>query len=178
MKPTIKGIFVNSHIKILQRELGKKGLKDLEKRYGKPVRFKNSENVPVRDEVRIIEHVLDLLTGDGIPQKDRAFEAGRLHFKNFATTPLARIVFSLFKKQYRLILLQAKNIAGHVFHGVEFSSEDLGPNSVKVTMKNADYPLDHFRGLFYEWMHFAGYRGTAEAMAISKTTYEYVMTWE
>ncbi len=178
MKPTIKGIFVNSHIKSVQKKKGAAGLKKLEQLYGKPVRFKNSENVPVREEVKVIEAALQVLVDKPVPPEQIALEAGRLHFKNFVTTPLARILFPIFRKKFKFMMLQAKNIAGHVFQGVEFSAEDSGPKKVKVIMKNNDYPLEHFQGLFAEWMAFSGLKGSVEAQAITPTHYEYPMQWQ
>jgi uncharacterized protein (TIGR02265 family) len=132
--------------------------------------------VPVREEVKIIELALDILSPLPIPPERRAFEAGRLHFRNFSTTPLGRIVFSMFRTDFKLMMMQASNIAGHVFKGVHFASEDLGPKAVRVTMTNNDYPIDHFRGLFQEWMEFAGKSGRVEASAAGGA-YAYTMRW-
>jgi uncharacterized protein (TIGR02265 family) len=177
-RPTIKGIFVNSHIEAVRKLRGEEGVLALEHRYGKSLKFKNSEDVPVADEVKIIEYALDLLSPELVPEPEWAFEAGRLHFRNFTTTPLAQIIFSLFREEYKLLMLKTKNIAGHVFRGVHFASEDLGPKSVRVTMKNNDYPIQHFRGLFAEWMIFAGLVGTVVAEEPKPNTYQYTMTWE
>ncbi len=178
LKPTIKGIFVNSHVKAVRTLKGDNGIRALEKLYGKSLDFKNSENVPVRDEVRLIEYALDLLADKPVPIHERSFEAGRLHFRNFTTTPLARIIFSLFRKNFKLMMMQTENIAGHVFQGVTFSSVDLAPTAVRVVMENNDYPIDHFRGLFYEWMRFSGYAGTIEGREISPNVYEYTIQWQ
>ena len=177
-KPTIKGIFVNSHINSLRRNRGDKTLTDLAIKFGKPAIFKNSDDVPVCDEVKIIEICLDLMSDKPIPENERSFEAGRLHFRNFSTTPLGRIIFSVFRNNFKLLMMQTKYLAGHVFHGVKFSSVDLGKNSIKVSMKNNDYPIDHFRGLFAEWMLFSGCKGIVEALEYPPDTYEYLMKWE
>lgn len=176
-KPTIKGIFVNSHIKALQTKKGDEAVILLEKQFGKPINFKNSEDVLVSDEVKIIELTLSIMSDTLIPKEKLAFEAGRLHFQNFVTTPLAKIIFSLFKNSFKLMMLNSEKIAGHVFQGVEFKTADLSENSVKVTMKNNDYPLDHFKGLFYEWMSFSGLTGEVAAKKTGDL-YEYTMTWK
>lgn len=177
-KPTIKGIFANSHIKALREKKGEEAVATLERRFGKSINFKNSEDVLVSDEVSIIEICLDLMTDRSFSGAERAFEAGRLHFQNFSTTPLARIIFSLFKKNFKTMMINSDKIAGHVFRGVKFSTEDLSENSVKVTMENNDYPIDHFRGLFSEWMVFAGLDGEVTAQKTSNDVYEYTMTWK
>ena len=178
--PTIKGIFVNSHIKAVEDKFGKEGLMKLQKLFGKSLKFKNTDNVPVRDEVSLIECALIVLSGNKTSKENLIYDAGKLHFRNFSTTPLGKIIFSVFKKNYKLMMLQTHNIAGHVFRGVKFTSYDLGGNSVKVIMENNDYPLDHFRGLFQAWMEFAGYKGivTGTVNKSNPNTYEYVMTWE
>lgn len=175
-EPRIKGIFVNSHVKALEAQKGPEAVRELARRYGGPVRFKNSEDVPVREEVKIIELAADILSGAPIPPDRRAFEAGRLHFRNFSTTPLARIIFSMFRTDFKRLMMQAPNIAGHVFKGVKFSSEDLGSKAVKVTMDNNDYPIDHFRGLFQEWMEFSGATGQVRAQE-KDGAYAYTMKW-
>jgi uncharacterized protein (TIGR02265 family) len=178
IKPTIKGIFVNSHIRAVEKQLGNKGVQELTARYGKPMKFRNSESVPVAEEIKIIEYALDILSKEPIPARERSFEAGRLHFRNFSSTPLARIVFSIFRKDFRLMMQKAQHIAGHVFQGIKFSTEDVGTNKIKVIMENNDYPLEHFRGLFYEWLHFAGSIGTVEGKQITSDTFEYTITWQ
>ncbi|OGK18391.1 hypothetical protein A3G67_03825 [Candidatus Roizmanbacteria bacterium RIFCSPLOWO2_12_FULL_40_12] len=175
-RPTIKGIFVKSHIKAVFQKAGKEGVELLQKKYGKSLQFRNSESVPIREEVKIIELSLDILEPDFTGNKK--FEAGRLHFRNFATTPLANIIFSAFKKNFKLMMMQSPNIAGHVFQGVRFVSEDLGEKAVKVIMENNDYPIEHFGGLFYEWMLFAGYEGTVEQQSIGSDKYAYIMKWK
>ncbi len=176
-KPTIKGMFVNSHIAAVRAKKGADGVAELERRYGKPVVFKNSDDVPIREEVQIIECALDLLADQPIAQEEKAFEAGKLHFRNFTQTPLGKILFSLFQSNFKLMMLHARDIAGHVFQGVRFSTQEIDEKSIKVILENNDYPLDHFRGLFSEWMTFAGLTGTVSAQNIDGR-YEYTMQWQ
>ncbi|HEY3250367.1 MAG TPA: DUF2378 family protein [Ignavibacteria bacterium] len=177
-KPTIKGVFVNSHITTLKNQRGEDAFLKLTEQFGKPPIYKNSENVNVSDEVKIIEICLDLLSDSPIPEYERSFQAGRLHFRNFSLTPLGRIIFSVFRHNFKLLMKQTKYLAGHVFQGVEFSSEEMGEKSIKVIMKNNDYPIEHFRGLFTEWMEFSGLTGTVDAKQIPPNTYEYIMKWQ
>lgn len=176
--PTIRGIFVNSHIEVVRQKKGEEGVRELEKRYGKPLNFKNSDNVPVREEIKVIEAALDVLGEKPIPPEERAFEAGRLHFRDFTGTPLGKIIFSIFKNDFKIMMTKSRHIAEHVFLGVKLIPEDLGPNAVKVIMENGDYPIDHFRGLFQEWMDFSGEVGTVEAREIGPRRYEYTMRWK
>src|ERR1041385_2095598 len=144
--PTIKGIFVMSHVRALERAKGHKAVLELVKKYGKRVRFKNSEDVPVREEVKIIELVLDLLSEKTIPYGKRELEAGKLHFKNFSKTPLGTLVLNMFG--YKNALLRAPWIASRVFRGVHFKTEELGQKKIRVTMENNDYSIEHFQGFF------------------------------
>lgn len=176
--PKIKGIFVNSHIKIVREIKGEEGVRKLEKLFGRSLNFRNFEDVPVKDEIRIIELALDLLSRTPVPSEQRAYEAGRLHFKDFTTTPFARIIFSMFRSNFKLMMLKASHIAGHVFKNVIFEAEDLGPNEAKIFMYNNDYPIDHFKGLFQEWMSFAGVKGIVAAKELEGGGYEYHMKWD
>lgn len=176
-KPTIKGIFVNSHVERVARERGPDAVRELERRVGMRLRFGAWEDVPVREEVRIIEHALDLLE-PGVAPERRAFEAGRLHFRNFTTTPWGRMLFALFPRNLRYMMQHAEGIADKVFRGVRFTTTQLGPNAVRVVMENNDYPIDHFKGLFHEWMLFFGLRGHVIASETAADRYEYVLQWE
>lgn len=174
--PLIKGIFVNSHIDAVRRVLGEEGVRLLEERFGAPLHFRNTEDVPVHDEVRIIEQALDLLHPE-TPPAARAYEAGRLHFRNFSTTPWAKILFTVFPRNYRFMLLHCKTVAERVFKGVEVDATETGPCRVLVVMANADYPLDHFKGFFHEWMHYFGLAGNVEGRELGPGIHEYDAHW-
>ena len=176
-EPTIKGIFVNSHINAVRREKGEAGVRELEKRYGSAIKFTNLEDVLVSDEISIIELALDIISNTSVPDGKRAFEAGRLHFQNFTTTPLAKIIFSTFTEPKKMFL-NSKYIAEHVFNGITFTSTDEGPNKVKVIMEGGHYPLDHFKGLFWEWINYFKLKPSIEAKQTSPERYEYLLQWK
>jgi uncharacterized protein (TIGR02265 family) len=175
--PTIKGIFVMSHVRALAKEKGEEALKELERRFGRPINFKNSDNVPIRTEVEIIEHALDIASPHNLSESERHLEGGKLHFKNFSQTPLGRLVLPAFRGQFKLLMMQANNIAGHVFQGVRFFSEDIGEKGVRVTMDNNDYPLEHFQGFFTEWLHYSGLEGEVGAEDMGGNRYIYTVHW-
>ncbi len=177
-KPTIKGMFVKSHVDAVRELKGDDGVRRLEELFGKPVMFTNSQDVYVSDEVKLIECAYDVLDGSAQGAETRSFEAGKLHFRNFTKTPFGKIIFSVFRPNFKQMMLQSSTIAGHVFRGVKFTSEDLGKTSVAVTTDNNDYPIEHFRGLFSEWMQYAGLHGTVTAQEPSPGQYRYEMTWE
>lgn len=177
-KPTIKGLFVKSHVNALAAERGEAGLNELRKRFGKPIDFKNSDTVPINDEVVLLECIVDILSGHPLSPQERSEEAGRLHFKNFRTTPLGIILFSTLANQPKLLLMQSKHVAGHVFQGVQFTAEDMGQRSVKITMTNNDYPVEHFKGFFEEWIGSSDYKGIVLAKALGRGVYEYLISWE
>lgn len=176
--PTIKGLFVNSHIDAVRRAKGPEGIRALEVAFGAPVAFRDLDDVPVRDEVRIIELANDILTEGDIAPEERAYEGGRLHYKNFSGTPIARMMFGIFPRNYRYLVLHARTIAERVFKGVEFESRDLGPRCIEVVLRNNDYPLDHFRGLFQAWMDDFDHHGRVEAFLEADGAYRYRMSWE
>jgi len=176
--PTIKGIFVNSHIEAVRRALGEDGVHELQRRAGAPLQFRDLEDVPIREEVRVIELANDILRGERVPEEERAFEGGRLHFRNFSRTPIAKLMFGIFPRNFRYLMLHCSTIAERVFKGVRFESYEAGPNGVVVVMDNADYALDHFRGLFQEWMDSFGLRGRVVATSSGPRRFEYHMSWD
>ena len=176
-RPTIKGMLVNSHVDAVRRSLGSLGVEQLADRMGHPVDYRDLENVPLADEVRLIEHALDLLAPGAVSADQRSFEAGRLHFRNFTTTPWARILFTIFPRNFGYMITHARLIAERVFRGVRFTHDELGPGHVRVVMENTDYPLDHFRGLFQEWMAYFGLEGDVQAHDAGDRRYEYDIRW-
>ena len=169
---------MNSHIQAVRRLLGDAGVEELSRRIGLPLSFSSTDDVPVADEVAIIEHALDLTSPVPVPRARRAYEAGRLHFRNFSTTPWAKVLFGLFPRNLKFMLLHAPTVAERVFKGVTFETRELGPTTVQILMGNNDYPLDHFRGLFHAWMEYFGLRGDVGAAQTSDGRFEYVATWE
>ncbi len=174
--PTIKGVFVNSHLKAIEKLHGKEGIARLETMVGRSLRFANGQDVPVALEVQIIEAAVEFLVDEPVPEGQVAYEAGRLHFRNFSMTPWARLIFRLFPRNFRFMMMHAPTIAERVFQGVTFRSESIGPCCIKIVMGNADYPIDHFRGLFQEWMD-AYETGHVVAQEIEPRTFAYVLTW-
>jgi uncharacterized protein (TIGR02265 family) len=176
-EPTIRGVFVKSHIRALEKERGPKAVDELRSRFMGSIEFSNTEQVPVRTEVALLEKIVEILAGHELPQKERELEAGKLHFRNFTTTPLWSIVTSMFGPNIKSLLMQSSTIAGRVFHGVEFVSEDVAERSVRIMLRNNDYPIEHFQGFFEEWLKQSGVSGYVEAYRRSDSAYEYVIAW-
>lgn len=179
--PSIKGIFINSHIDKLRSVKGSDAIVELEFRFGRPIDFADFSDYPVRDEITIIEHVLDLLAIKEIKPEERAFEAGRLHFRDFIETEIARVILSPFSRSsdgLKKLLLNAGFIARRVFKNTNFTAHDGGDRRVVITMENNDYPIDHFRGFFHELMLDWGLK---EPHVIGEETaprrYEYSVSW-
>ena len=178
LSPVIRGIFINSHLNRVREQKGDAGIAEVERLYGKPLNFSNTENIPVKEEIKIIEAVLQVLSEKPIPPDKLSYEAGRLHFQDFSQTPLGRIVFSVFRGDFKTMMTKSQYIAEHVFKGIKFETFDLGPKMVKVVISNADYPIEHFQGLFQEWMNYSKEKGVVEAKELEPKKYEYVMHWE
>lgn len=177
-KPTIKGIFVKSHIRALLHERGNDGVAELETRFGKSVDYANGDDVPVSDEVRILEHIVDITSPAVLSREEREREAGRLHFRNFSTTAVWLLIQQIFGTNLKFLLMQSSKIAGWVFRGIEFVSEDVGATSVRLTMFNNDYPIEHFQGFFEQWLRYARVEGHVEAAAHTRGRYEYTISWK
>lgn len=177
-QPSIKGIFVKSHVRLVEEQKGSNGVHQLERCFGKPVQFSNAEDISLHDEVHLLRCALAIIEGKDNAEAVSEYDTGRLHFRSFATTPLAKIILSTFRTNFKRILLHSKNLASHILHGVSFSPEDYGPKGVKITVSDNEYPIEHFRGFFAMWLEYAGLRGTVEAQRISDNMYEYIIRWE
>lgn len=177
-RPTIKGIFVNSHIRALEKELGEDGLVELRKRFGKSIDFKANDDVPVADEVALLEHIVKMTSARSLTQEQVALEAGRLHFRNFTTTPLWNFLSPFFTLNQKFVLLQSARIATMVFQKVIFSADDLATQIVKITLHHNDYPIEHFQGFFEEWIKEANLNGSVEAYRAGDGRFEYTIAWK
>jgi uncharacterized protein (TIGR02265 family) len=176
-EPTIKGLFVMSHVRALEEKKGRDGIVELLTRYGKPIHFGAFDNVPLREEVAIIEHSLDILTEDTIPLEKREFEAGKLHFENFSHTELGGLVLPLFRSNVRAFFMNANHIAGYVFKGVRFVSTERGPGDIRIIMENNDYPLAHFAGFFQGVLDYGSLDGRVQGEDMGDGRYAYDITW-
>ena len=176
-RPVIKGVFVKSHINALERVRGRDGLNELHRRFGRPINYGNYDTVPVADEIAILEIIVDIVSSHPLTPSERSLEAGRLHFRDFRETPLWNILKPLFDFSPKFLLMRSHTIAGYVFKNVEFVSEDYGEHTVKITMFNNDYPLEHFKGFFEEWMASFGIPAQVDALSRTRGRYEYTISW-
>lgn len=170
--PTIRGVFCNSHVRVLQDRLGDDGVGRLEGRMGRGLPYGAAEAVPVAEEARLIENALELLEG---PRDDLEEAAGRFHYENFTATPWAKVLFSLFPRDFRFMMRHAHSIAERVFKGIRFQVTELDPDTIRLEMENSEYPLDHFKGLLAAWMEDFGTQGTVVAQEVAPRHHVYLM---
>lgn len=149
-------MFVTSHIEALRKKKGDASVEELERRMGKPLHFGALEPVPIREEVVIIEHTLDLISEHVLEGAARSRAAGRLHFQNFTDTPLGSALLRSLPHTpttFRTLMRSAPAIARTVFAHTTFTYvEEEG--AMCMTISNCDYPIEHFAGFFEAWMEF------------------------
>jgi uncharacterized protein (TIGR02265 family) len=174
--PTIKGIFINSHIKALERARGSEAVKQLEQLYGRPLFFKTFADVPVAEEVKILDYIIEILYGD-MPAPKKAYEGGRLHLRNFLATHVGKLLLLQSRTGLKATLLLAGKVAGLIFKGVVLETEDYGKQTVKITVRYSAYPLEHFQGFFQEWLAVLGYLGTVSVEPPEGEAEIYLIDW-
>ncbi len=175
---TIKGIFVRQHIKAIKKHKGSEGLKLLEQKFGKPLTIKNSDNVPIADEVKLLEAATIILHPKKYSQQELDYEAGKLHFINFSQSPIGRILFFSFNRNIKRILLHSNNITAHIMKGILFSAKSTGKKSILIMIGSNGYPLHHFRGFFEEWFTFSKVKGTVKATFQEPASHMYELDWK
>lgn len=177
--PTIKGMFVQSHVEKLRKIKGDKAVAALEERFGRPAYFKRLEDVPVKDEVIIIEHVYDLLNqGHDLSPAARSRAAGRLHFTNFSETVFGSILMASMphtKSSLRTMLFNIGTIAGSVIKHTQFQAEDTR-HGVRIKLTHSHYPPEHFAGFFEEWLSQWNIPGTVSHTVQAAHVHEYTIT--
>jgi uncharacterized protein (TIGR02265 family) len=178
-QPTIKGIFVTSHIKALEKQRGHEAVEELERRYGKPLRFRSSDNVPIAEENLILSHIVDITSATDLKHEERAFEAGRVHMKNFSTTPMWLLLSPALQHSPKWIFLQSQHVAELVFEGVKFSSREVSPTVVQIRMEDHEgsYPIEHFQGFLAEMISASGLVGAVDSGVAKDGAYIYTITW-
>jgi uncharacterized protein (TIGR02265 family) len=180
--PLIKGIFINSHIKRLERKQGKEGILLLEKNLGRELKYANLQDYPVREEVELIEHMLDILHPGLANPETRSFEAGRLHFVDFSCTQFGKVILSAYPKTadgFMQLFKQLGTVAKFVFKNSNFTSKALGITRGLAVMENNDYPIDHFRGFFCAMMEYWKLKGiSVEENETAPRRYEYTLSWK
>jgi len=175
--PTIKGIFVNSHVRAIRRLLGDEGLQRIEDAFHGPVWFGATDDVPTDTESRLIEAAVRLLSDGPMAADGLAYEAGRLHYRNFTGTPWGKVLFSIFPRDFAFMMRHAGGIAEKVFSHVTFHVKEFGPRSFCITIDNGGYPLGHFRGLLQEWMDDFGCEGRVLAQEPQPGRQEHLVQW-
>jgi uncharacterized protein (TIGR02265 family) len=180
--PLIKGMFINSHIDRLRREKGEAAVYELKISIGRYEGYNNFDDYPVREEIKVIETVLDILSDGKVDPVHRSFEAGRLHFRDFAETVFGKMTLGLATKTpegFRRLMQMVNYIGQYVFKHTNFTSKVVDEHSVTITMENNDYPIDHFKGLFFEWAHYWGLKNPkVSAYIIAPNKFEYTVMWE
>jgi len=176
--PSRKGVFVKNHIDALRQDKGEEAVTLLEERFGKSLNFKNSDDIPIADEVKLITIATQLRSEKPIPEDQLQFESGRQHLRDSLTGPFGHVMAPLFSKEkFKYMAMSFGNVAKRMYTGIDFHTTDLGGNGVKVTMQDNSYPLEHFKGVLQEGMNQSGLHGTVTAEKKGHL-YEYILKWQ
>ena len=89
--PTIKGAFIASHMHKLRSVKGASAILKLEKSLGHEPLYDNFGGYPITEELAVPDHVL-LALHPKTPASQLHLESDRMHFRNFAETPMGKIV--------------------------------------------------------------------------------------
>lgn len=177
-QPSIKGVFVQSHVETLRKTKGDKAVIVLEERLGRRAFFTRLENVPVKLEVAVIELVYDLLNeGHTLTGAARERAAGRLHFANFSETTFGSMLMHSMpqtKATFQTMLYNIGPIARSVIQHTDFRVEERR-GAVLIKLTNNDYPPEHFAGFFEEWMAQWGLDGTVTYKVKAPRVHEYTI---
>lgn len=176
--PTIKGVFVNSHLKALVAAKGEAVLEALEKQLGLALKFHALEDVPVRTELKIINAAFAILNPGEIAPEVRDLKAGHLHFNNFADTIFGKLILAGFPKDFKSFVLRSDMVVNQILKGAAMSALDLGPKKVRLYFTRSPYPLFHLQGFFEAWMQYWKIKGQVKAEAGDQGRCEYVLTWK
>lgn len=180
--PTVKGFFVKNHLHRLKVQAGPSAVQKLGFLYGKSIDFDAFNDYPVKVEVDVVGYALDILKGHIDDKALRSFEAGRLHYTDFAQSFLGRTIHALFPKHvigFKLFLQATQLGAHYIFKNIRFGASTISPNSMVVAIENSDYPMEHFKGFLYECMIHYGLKNPEVIAAETKSkTYTYTLFWK
>ena len=173
---TVKGFFLKNLVEIVKKKKGPEGIEELEKRFGQSVNFSSFKDYPMEMEVELHYAMIDVLYSENKPEAH--FEFGRIAFKTYAESLVGKTVFSLFGDDVKKIAMAVSRALNTVTSGLIVETEDLGPNKVKVTMKNNPYPIEYYEGIWTAGIEHFGYKPKVETKTLGKEHYEYVLEWE
>lgn len=176
-KPTIKGIFVNSHISMLKDSKGDSAVQELRDKVGFPIDYKEDEDIFLGDEEKIID-ALVLMENPNISADKLHFESGKLHFTNWTKTPWSKQLFSLLPPDFKYMMMHLNVIIVKVFQNFTFESTELGEKRVKVSANNNYYDVQHWVGLFQAWMDLFGLKGLVSGEKTGEHSCDLFFEWE
>jgi uncharacterized protein (TIGR02265 family) len=176
-KPTIKGIFVNSHIDMLRASGGEEAVLKLKELVGFPIDYKEDDDVFLGDEEKLIDSLV-IMENPNISGDKLHFESGKLHFTNWTKTPWSKQLFSLLPPDFKYMMLHLNVIIIKVFQNFTFESEELGEKKVKVSANNNYYNVQHWVGLFQAWMDMFGLKGVVTGEKTGEHSCTFIFEWE
>lgn len=158
--PTVRGLFVTGHIERLRKARGDGAVAELERRWGGPLFFKKLEEVPVSDEAKILNLIVEIESGAEVPPSGAALDraAGRLHFTDFVSTTLGATLLGALPRGAEgvaTLLHNAGSIVRFVFKNLEITCEEHS-KALVVVMRGSEYPPEHFCGFFEALMRYCG----------------------
>jgi len=174
-KRTSKGIFLKNAVKIIEKEKGPEGLKQLEKEFG-DFKFSAFKNYPMEENVRFNKAAVKVLYGEVTSDAWRKF--GGLAFHTYVDSVVGRTMMSLLGNDLEKVIFALEKVLGTVSAGYEMEVEKLNDNKFKIRFFNNPDEIEFYEGVFVAGIKYFGYKPKVSSKAFGKENFEYVLEWE
>ena len=173
MEPVTKGIYLKILLHTMKKASGSEIIKKIKEKMD--IDFSPVRDYPMETEAKLIHEYL-LLT-NGVDTEQTQYDFGKLAFEAYLNSVFGKTMFSLMGNDVKKISMGASKALGVVIGGVDVTSEDTGPNSVIVRIKNAILHIRHFDGAFTGMFNSFGYNVKIDCEVITARDYEYRVQW-
>jgi uncharacterized protein (TIGR02265 family) len=175
VEPTVKGFFLKGVVDEVKRQKGKEGLKRLEELMGGPAHFAPFKDYPMKDMLKLYDSVAELLFGEN--NDDTQLEVGKLTVTVYTNSIVGKTMLSLLGRDIKKTALSLPRIFDTVGSGFEFETEDLGPQKVKIRIKNDPFNIHFRKGMFMAGVEAFGRQPTIVERTLGPGDYEFEIEW-
>jgi len=175
MKTTVKGFVLKGVLKIVKKEKGEKGLKQLEQKFGS-LKFSAFNDYPTETNAELRKMAAEVIYGKHDEETEYLF--GKITFESYADSLIGKTMFSLLGNNLKKVAMGLPKILSTVNKGLESEVEDLGSKKVRIRMKNNPYHIKYHEGVWAAGAEFFKEKYKITSRVLAPGDYEYVMEWK
>jgi len=174
-KVTVKGFFIRETIKYVKKRKGPEGVKQLEKKFGKSLKFFPFRDYPFEDDVKLQKAAVEVL--NDMNTSAESFEIGKFTFSIYISTSIGKTMFKLMGDDPKKVAFNLVKVIDTVTKGLRAEVEGLGQDQVKIKMFDSPYNIRHYEGVFAAALEYLNYKPITKSKVLEDGTHEYIVGW-